>query len=112
MTQPTLEGLPQELIADILEYVCEEIVKDLTELQLSSKTPCHKLLHRFVHLHLVSRTFHAVLTHYARVDGVPVRKRLLDLQLGKFKLHFGGERLLRLKVVTAITCLSISIRDR
>jgi hypothetical protein len=84
MPQPTLQGLPQELITDILEYVCEQIVKDLTELHLRSKTPCHKLLHPFVQLHLVSRTFHAVLTHYVRVDGVPVRKRLLDMQLGKF----------------------------
>ena len=84
MPQPTLQGLPQELITDILEYVCEQIVKDLTGLRFNSKTPCHKLLHPFVNLHLVSRTFHAVLTHYVRVEGLPVRKRLLDLQMGKF----------------------------
>jgi hypothetical protein len=49
-------------------------------------------LNYFLQLLLVSRCFHRILTLYIRVDGIPVRKRLLDLQMQRLInfLEFGS----------------------
>ena len=78
----SLQIFPQELLIVVLEQVCHLIVKDLTTLNVKH-TECAKFLHQFLQLHLVSRSFHGLLTHYVRVDGKPIRKRLLELQMQK-----------------------------
>ena len=86
MYQQTLRGLPEELITLILEYVCELIVQELTAF------PRQRLygatLNHFLRLLLVSRCFHRILTLYIRVDGIPVRERLLDLQMQRLRNFF------------------------
>jgi len=79
----SLQTLPQVVLGDILEEVCQWIVKDLTTLDPEHTTSYARLLCQFRGLHLVSRSFHALLTHYVRVDGKTIRKRILELQMQK-----------------------------
>jgi len=78
----SLQTFPQELLLVVLEQVCHLIVRDLTTLDLTRKS-CGRFLHQFFGLHLVSRSFHGLLTRYIRVDGNPIRKRILELQMQK-----------------------------
>jgi len=76
----SLQTLPVEVLANVLEQVCRQIVNDLTTSD-SKRKPTNsyaKLLNQFLQLRLVSRSFHAVLTHYVRVDGKSIRNQLLE----------------------------------
>ena len=91
MSQQILRGFPEELITLILEHVCGLIVQELTAFprpRLYRTTVNH-----FLRLLLVSRRFHRILTLYIRVDGMPVREKLLDLQMQRLIdfLEFGGQ---------------------
>src|SRR5271170_894267 len=83
----SLQTFPQELLLVVLEQVCRLIVKDLTTLNVKH-TECAKFLNQFLQLHLVSRSFHRLPTHYVRVDGKPIRERLLELQMQKLTTIF------------------------
>ena len=85
MEQPLLEILPQELIICILECVCDLIIKELATLKFRQpKTPYGSTLNQFLQLNLVSKSFYHLLAYSIRVDGQPIKKRLLDLQMQKF----------------------------
>src|SRR5271154_6749560 len=84
MSKQTLQGLPQELITLILGHVCKQIVQELAAFR-SSPLQYPATLKQFLQLLLVSRCFHRVLTLYVRVDGMPVRARLLDLQIQRLR---------------------------
>ena len=84
MARHTLDTLPRELMISILECVCQLIVKELTTLTFSRRVPYGRILNQVTHLELASNLFHTLLKHYVRVDGMPVRQRLLELQMQKF----------------------------
>jgi hypothetical protein len=84
MARHTLETLPRELMISILECVCQLIVKKLTTLTFTRRVPYGRILNQVTHLELASDLFHTLLTKYVKVDGMPVRQRLLELQMQKF----------------------------
>jgi hypothetical protein len=84
MARHTLETLPRELMISILECVCQLIVKELTTLTFTRSVPYGRILNQVTHLELASDLFHTLLKKYVRVDGMPVRQRLLELQMQKF----------------------------
>jgi len=92
MSKQSLQNLPQELITLVLEHVCRLIVQDLTMFVFPRRNPYGETLNQYLRLLLVSRCFHRILTHYVRVDGIPIRKKLLDLQMQRLInfLEFGG----------------------
>jgi hypothetical protein len=81
MSAATLQSLPHDLTVSILECVCKLIIEQLSAL---TSTPYGQLLNQFVQLQLVSKSFRMLLTCSVRVDKIPVRKRLLELQIQKF----------------------------
>jgi hypothetical protein len=94
--------LPQELIVLILEFACEGIMKDLTTFDHKNlslphsklrERPFGRLLNQFHQLILVSHSFHSILTHDVRVDGVPIIEKLLLLQIKRFTtlIYSAGE---------------------
>jgi hypothetical protein len=68
----------------ILECVCQLIVKELATLTFARRVPFGRILNQVTHLELASDLFHTLLKKYVRVDGMPVRQRLLELQMQRF----------------------------
>jgi len=90
MGQPLLEILPPELIICILECVCGLIIKERSTLTFRRpKKPYGSTLNQFRQLNLVSKSFYHLLAYNIRVDGQPIKKRLLDLQMQKFTNYLG-----------------------
>jgi hypothetical protein len=82
----TLGGLPEDVLIQILQTVCESILGNLLIFRVCPKQDERfgLFLNQFLHLNLVCRSFHRHLTHGVRVRGTPVRQKLLDLQTEKF----------------------------
>ena len=84
MSKLTLENFSQELLIRIFELVGGSIVQDLIKLDFMEYHESYgRLLNPLLQLHLVSKSFHLLLTHYVLVDGRTLRSRLLDLQMQK-----------------------------
>jgi len=84
MSKLTLQNFSQELLIRILEQVGDFIVQDLMKLDFMDYHQRYgRLLNPLLQLHLVSKSFHVLLTHHVRVDGRPLQSRLLDLQMQK-----------------------------
>jgi hypothetical protein len=112
MGQPLLEILPPELIICILECVCGLIIKELSTLTFRRpKKPYGSTLNQFLQLNLVSKSFYHLLAYNIRVDGQPIKKRLLDLQMQKFTnyLDFGQAHILGR---SRRQCETLVIRER
>ena len=97
MCKLTLENFSQELLIHILEVVGKSIIRDLIKLEFTDYHESYgRLLNPLRQLRLVSNSFHVLLTHHVRVDGRPLRPRLLDLQMQRLKNYlesaftFGG----------------------
>ena len=82
--------LPSEVLVHILEIVGKSICQDLITIDFhrgakSSKAiPYGRHLNQFLQVCLVCKLFHRFLTDYVRVHGLPIRERLMDLQMLKF----------------------------
>ena len=85
-----LECLPQELIILIIEYVCTMIMQDITSVHFGPSYSFRKRLHDVVHLQMVCRTFYRIIHSAVLVDGLPIRPRLLCLQMDRFRFHLEG----------------------
>ena len=83
----TLSSLPEDILIQILQTVCESILDDLLIFRVCPEQDERfgLFLNQFLQLNLVCRSFHRHLTHSVRVRGTPVRRKLLDLQTEKFK---------------------------
>src|SRR5271170_7211480 len=85
----TLGSLPEDLLIQILQNVCELILGDLLVFRThrQKEERFGRFLNQFRQLNLVCKSFHRLLTHSVRVRRTPVRQKLLDLQMEKFTYH-------------------------
>lgn len=89
-TSTILERLPNEMITYIIEYACENIMRDLTRIRFGPDYTFQKNLNRFVRLQLVCKTFYRLIHNTVLVGGLPIGPRLLDLQMDRFRHYLEG----------------------
>src|SRR5271154_4811958 len=81
-TVETFRDLPKDCVIRILQLFCESVIVDLTD--WNGKESYGALLHQYTQLLLVCRTFHSFTNLYVKVDGVPIRKKLIKQQKVRF----------------------------
>ena len=79
------DKLPDCLLCDILEYACEDIVRDCGAVDIKGVPRYGAHVRRFLWLLLINRRFFSLLSTTVLVEGRPVRKKLLDMAEDKFK---------------------------
>jgi len=90
MSVLALRRIPSEILVQILETVGKSICQDLMTIDFhrgaksSNAIPYGRHLNQFLQVGLVCKLFHRFLTDYVRVHGLPIRERLMDLQMLKF----------------------------
>ena len=80
-----LERLPEELIIYIIDYICEMIVQDLTRIRFEPHVEFGREPNQFKDIRLVCKTFYRIIHNTVLVDGLPIRPRLLCLQMDRLK---------------------------
>jgi hypothetical protein len=83
-----LERLPLELLTEILQLVCEDIMRTLQHVLSDPNAyfPLHEYfltLSRYPRLHMVCRTFHVILNTGVRVNGTLIGQHLIDHQISR-----------------------------
>jgi len=81
-TVETFRDLPKDCVIRILELFCESVIGDLTD--WNGKDSYGALLHQYTQLLLVCRSFHSLTNLFVKVDGVPIRKKLIKEQKARF----------------------------
>jgi len=78
---PQWAHLPEEIVNEILEFVCTGIVDEITDISHGYEdVDFGQGLREFSQLSRVSHQFHRLLSSSVRVDSLPVRKYLISLQ--------------------------------
>lgn len=88
MSTLPFRGLPEETLIRILEYTCESVMNDATSIHFPSSRCFTNTLNEFRELHLVCHAFHRIVTHCIKTHGLPIRQKLLDLQMEKLATLF------------------------
>jgi hypothetical protein len=79
-----LAKVPVDIFLRALEYISGNLLEEVQNAQVSDSIT--QYLDQYAQLNLVCRSFHQLLTHHVRVDGVPVlRVKLAEAQIRHFK---------------------------
>jgi hypothetical protein len=78
-----LAKVPVDIFLRALEYISGNLLEEVQNAQVSDSIT--QYLDQYAQLNLVCRSFHQLLTHHVRVDGVLLRVKLAEAQIRHFK---------------------------
>jgi hypothetical protein len=78
-----LAKVPVDILLRVLEYISENLLEEVQNVQVSDSIT--QYLDQYAQLNLVCKSFHQLLTHHVRVDGVLLRVKLAEAQIRHFK---------------------------